>query len=202
MSSFTLLGHNGAGKTTLINYMLGFFTDLSQHPFLPNFSKHFEKLELKSCGYAPEAAYIDNELSAQDYFNMIKRIRKSSDRLDTLLKKVHLQVDPKKPIKSYSKGMKQRFLLLLALVGNPKTVVLDEPTSGLDPFGSELISKTLLELNSRCNLIVSTHNIKLAFSLKNRVVILKEGKVVENRLFGSLEELEESLLRHKPKVLR
>lgn len=202
MNGFTLLGHNGAGKTTLINYMLGFFTDKRQHPFLPHFSEHFQTLSLKTCGYAPEAAYIDSELSAQDYFNMLKKVRGGSEDLEVLLKKVRLQIDPKKPIKTYSKGMKQRFLLALSLIGSPKILVLDEPTSGLDPFGNKLIGELLLELNTKHDIIVSTHNIELAFALKNRITILKGGKVVENRFFDSLEELKKSLLTHRPEVLQ
>ncbi len=204
MRSFTLLGHNGAGKTTLINYLLGFYPKLSDHPFLEHFAKEFKRLNTKEVGYAPEGAYIDSSMSAKEYFSLIRAIK--ADRhteLGELLKSVSLDVDVNKPIKTYSKGMKQRLLLALAKVGEPKTIILDEPTSGLDPFGRELVELLLLlELNTTQNLIISTHSIKLACKLENEIVILKEGRVVFRGFIKNEEELEKELQKHRPEVLR
>jgi ABC-2 type transport system ATP-binding protein len=203
MQSFTLLGHNGAGKTTLINYLLSFFPKLSDHPFLKHFSEHFHRLDAKSVGYAPEGAYLDSSMSAKEYFSLIKSIKNDRTiKLEELLQSVSLQVDIKKPIKTYSKGMKQRLLLALSKIGNPKTIILDEPTSGLDPFGKELIESLLLELNRSHNLIISTHSVELAYALKNPIVILKEGEIVYQGSFETKEALELELQKHRPEVLR
>jgi len=201
LRGFTLLGHNGAGKTTLINYLLGFYTNRTQHPYLANLSRFFSPLDTQNCGFAPEAAYIDTELSADEYFSMICSIKRLDISVKELLDSVGLAVDIKKPIKTYSKGMKQRFLLALALAGRPQILILDEPTSGLDPFGAQIIEDLLLGLNKNYRLILSTHNIELAFNLKNEIFILKEGEVVQRGFFDSKEELKESILLHKPKVV-
>lgn len=203
MQSFTLLGHNGAGKTTLINFLLGFYQKLSDHPFLEHFSEQFDRLDIRDVGYAPEGAYLDSSMSAKEYFYLIKSIKDDRDtKLDELLQSVSLQVDVKKPIKTYSKGMKQRLLLALSKIGSPKTIILDEPTSGLDPFGRELIECLLFKLNKTHNLIISTHSVDLASALRNPIVILKEGEIVFKGGFERKEELEDELQKHRPEVLR
>ncbi|WP_200762665.1 ATP-binding cassette domain-containing protein [Nitrosophilus alvini] len=198
-----LLGHNGAGKSTFINFLLGFYVRLSDHPFLPHFKKFLPKLNKKDLGYAPEAALLDLNMSARDYFDMIATLRgvKRYDA-DTLLKKVALDVDTNMPIKKYSKGMKQRFLLSLALLGNPKTLVLDEPTSGLDPFGRLEIEKLLIGLKSDHDFIISTHSLELAMAMEDEIWILKEGKIEYRGYPKSIEELKSLLLQHRPEKIQ
>ena len=71
-----LLGHNGSGKTTLLNYLLGFYTEKKQHPFLPDFETLVIRLksQLGKYSYAPEAAFLDYDLSASDYFKLMASI--------------------------------------------------------------------------------------------------------------------------------
>ncbi|WP_281951442.1 ABC transporter ATP-binding protein [Nitrosophilus kaiyonis] len=198
-----LLGHNGAGKSTFINYLLGFYVDIKDHPFLVNFKDHLLDIDKKDLGYAPEAALLDLNMSAQDYFNMMAKLRevKEFDPIE-LLKSVALEVELDMPIKKYSKGMKQRLLLAIALLGKPKTLVLDEPTSGLDPFGRLEIEKLLIKLKNSHDFIISTHSLDLAMALEDEVWILKEGKIEYKGYPKDIDELEELLLMYRPKRIQ
>ena len=197
-----LLGHNGAGKSTLIQYLLGFYTDISQHPFLAHFKEHVTPINRSHLGYAPEAAYLDTAMSAEEYLTLFATLRGVKDwDIASALERVFLDVSPHTPIKNYSKGMKQRLLLAIALLGNPRTIILDEPTSGLDPFGQEAIEALLVSLRSQHEMIVCTHSIALAFALDDEVWILKEGTIVYKGRPQSQEALKSLLFTHKPQRL-
>ncbi|MDR1911781.1 MAG: ABC transporter ATP-binding protein [Helicobacteraceae bacterium] len=195
----TLLGHNGAGKSTLIGYLLGFYNRLDQHPFLPHFAERIEPLDRRYVGYAPEAAWLTGRACADDYLALMANLRgaKSYD-VGRLFARVGLQADPQKPIRTYSKGMKQRLLLAIALIGEPTTLVLDEPTSGLDPFGREEIESLLVDLAKTHKLIVCTHSLELAHKLGDEVWILCEGKIACQRRFDAIQELEETFFALRP----
>ncbi len=198
-----LLGHNGAGKSTFINFCLGFYKSIKDHPFLPNFVDFLPKLNKKDIGYAPEAALLDLNMSAMDYFTLMADLRGVKDfNPKVLLKSVALEVELDIPIKKYSKGMKQRLLLAIALLGNPKTLILDEPTSGLDPFGRAEIEKLLLKLKEKHSFIISTHSLELAMELKDEVWILKEGEIVYRGYPKNLDELKNLFFRYRPKSIR
>jgi len=198
-----LLGHNGAGKSTFINFLLGFYVTLSDHPFLPHFKDHLPRIDKKDIGYAPEAALLDLNMSAKDYFDMMAALRDIKEfDANELLRNVALEVELNMPIKKYSKGMKQRLLLALALLGKPKTLILDEPTSGLDPFGRLEIEKLLISLKKDHSFIISTHSLELALALEDEIWILKEGKIEYKGYPKSLKELEELLLKHRPEKIQ
>ncbi|MEF3191688.1 MAG: ATP-binding cassette domain-containing protein, partial [Campylobacterales bacterium] len=115
--------------------------------------------------------------------------------------RVGLRAAPDQKIASYSKGMKQRLLLALALVGDPQILVLDEPTSGLDPFGREEIEALLLGLAKNHQLIISTHSLDLACRLEAEVIILKEGDVAWRGRPKSQQELVTLFRNCRPKEL-
>jgi len=198
-----LVGNNGAGKSTFINYLLGFYNSEKDHPFLPNFKDYLLNIDKNDLGYAPEAALLDLNMSAMDYFKMMASLRevKEFDPKE-LLKSVALEVDLKMPIKKYSKGMKQRLLLAIALLGKPKILVLDEPTSGLDPFGRLEIEKLLIKLKKDHSYIISTHSLDLALALEDEIWILKEGRVEYRGYPKDIDELEELLLRYRPEKIQ
>lgn len=186
----TLLGHNGAGKSTIIKYLLGFYPSINDHPYLKNLAPHLPKLDQKEIGYAPELALLLDSATAKEYIALKKSIKsiKSLD-IDKLLNSVMLTVDLDMPIKKYSKGMKQKLLLALCLIGDPKTIILDEPTSGLDIFVTKEIEKLLVKLNKNYNLIVSTHSLNLARELNSEILIISKGELYyRGRVDEKLEE--------------
>lgn len=199
-----LLGHNGAGKTTLVQYLLGFYSDISQHPFLPSLSEFAKKKSVKisNYSYSPEVAFLDYEMSADDYFKMISAMKNIDNIvIEPLLNKVSLFVDKKTPVKKYSKGMKQRLLLALALIGDPEYLILDEPTSGLDPYGKEAIEELLFSLKDNHKFIICTHSLELAHRLDDEIWILKEGEVVYDGKPSTIDELKLLINKFKPKRL-
>lgn len=198
-----LIGHNGAGKSTLIHYLLNFYTNLSQHPFLPHFSKEVTQFHHKKIGYAPEAALLELSMSANDYFSMMQTI-KQIDHFDAnaALKRVFLEVDLDVAIKHYSKGMRQRLLLALAMMGEPELLILDEPTSGLDPFGQEAVESLILSLKKQYELVLCTHSLKLAYELDEEIWILQEGKIVFKGRVSSQQELETLFKQYQPQRLQ
>ncbi len=197
-----LIGHNGAGKSTLISYLLGFYNHPSHHPFIEHFQQHITPLCGKKIGYAPEAALLDLSLSAVDYFKMITALQgiKAYD-INKELKRVKLSVDKAMALKHYSKGMRQRLLLALALVGEPEIVILDEPTSGLDPYGQAAIEALLISLKNCFEFIVCTHSLDLAFHMDDAIWIIKEGKIVYKDRVESLESLKLLFEKYQPEVL-
>ncbi len=180
-SSLILLGHNGAGKSTLIRWLLGFYPDSSHHPFLENW-QDIPQLDLNGLGFVPELPYLDQNLTGGDQFRMFSRLKGvslSHKEMCQLLDRTGLDHEVlSKPIKKYSKGMKQRLMLSIALIGNPHTLLLDEPLSGLDPFGHKQIIDLLLELKSTCRLILSTHNLQDAWTLGDEIWLLQQGNFV------------------------
>ncbi len=194
-----LLGHNGAGKSTLINYLLGFYPNDKSHPYLNALTKDVPMLDMSNIGYAPEAALLDGGLSANDYFTLLAQSKKIKEcDVDAELAKVALKVDKNQKIKKYSKGMKQRLLLSLALFGTPSTVILDEPTSGLDPFGRAEIEGYLLSLRGMTKFIISTHSLEFAYRFEDEIWILKEGEIMYRGRPNSFEELEQLFWANKP----
>lgn len=200
-----LLGHNGAGKTTLLNYLLGFYTNSRQHPYLPAFESLVEKLKrsLGRYAYAPEAVSLDYELNATDYFRVMASIHgcKEYDQ-ERLLERVALDVDPKKPIKHYSKGMKQRLMLALALLPDPDTLILDEPMSGLDPYGRAAIEELIVELAHSHRFVLSTHSLDLAEKLGDEVGILRQGRVVYEGVVEDRGMLDSLMARFRPEQIQ
>lgn len=198
-----LIGHNGAGKSTLISYLLRFYTHPSQHPFIKNFQKFIAPLQGQKIGYAPESALLDLSLNAWDYFKMIAALQGVQNfDIDTHLAQVKLSVDPKMALLHYSKGMRQRLLLALALLGNPDVLVLDEPTSGLDPFGQEAIESLLLSLKEKYRFIISTHSLKLAQQMDDEIWIIKEGEIAHQGRFETVEALHSTFMQYQPEILQ
>lgn len=201
--SITLLGHNGAGKTTLIYYLTGLFPNETSHTFIKNFKDKIVPLDKNKIAYVPEISYFEGNLSALDYFNLYKSIKKDKNiTLEYILKKVNLKVSPKVPLKTYSKGMKQRLFIGLALIGNPETIILDEPFSGLDIFGKEIISELIMELNKEKQLIISIHDLDFAKKINNDIWIIKEGNIVFQEKAENIDNIYSVLKNNMPERIK
>ena len=199
-SSITLMGHNGAGKTTLIYYLTGLLPNEKSHPFIKNFIQKIDKINIKkNIAYVPEISYLEGNLTALDYYNFFVKVKKDKSlTLNEILKKVELKTKPNQKIKEYSKGMKQRLLIGLSLIGEPDLIILDEPFSGLDIFGEDIITNIITELNKTKQLIICTHSPRLAIDLNNEIWILKEGEIKEQKVFKTEEELIKRFYELKP----
>ena len=173
-----LVGNNGSGKSTFINYILGFYTSSEQHPFIKNFQDKFKPLQNGEFGYSPEIAMFDTNLNANDYIQTVASLRNTQMNSQKILDEVSLKISPKTAIREYSKGMRQRLSLALAMIGNPKYLVLDEPTSGLDAIGENIIIEILKKNRNNYIYIISTHSKKLISEIDDEVLRFENGQIL------------------------
>lgn len=181
---FGFLGPNGAGKTTTIRMLTGIIKPDSGKAYIMGFDIQKEPLKAKEhLGVVPETsnAYVDlsawqNLILTADLYGVPKQ--DAEIRANALLKDFNLIERKDDKVKSFSKGMKQRLILAMALVNDPQLLFLDEPTSGLDVQSSILIRKMLLQLREKGKtILLTTHNLEEANNLCERVAIINQGKI-------------------------
>lgn len=146
-------------------------------------------------GYVPEEPYLYNHLSGYEYLTMVAQLRdlpehKSREKIEGLLTLLDLYTDRYAGIAGYSKGMRQKILLIAAIMHDPQLVLLDEPFSGLD-VGSALVLRSLIqELAARGKVVLfSSHELDTVERICSRVVILHRGKLVANDTIEALRVL-------------
>ncbi len=182
---FGFLGPNGAGKTTTIRMMTGVLNPTKGK--ITIFGRDIRKnpIAIKQVtGNVPEEANVYFELSGWQNLTLIGEIYGISkkDRMkqaEFLLKKFELYEKRNLKARKYSKGMKQRLLLCMALMSNPEILFLDEPTSGLDVQSARIIKQLIKEYNETgVTIFLTTHDMEVANELCNRIAIINQGKII------------------------
>jgi ABC-2 type transport system ATP-binding protein len=182
---FGFLGPNGAGKTTTVRMITGVIKPDAGKARIMGFDVERETINAKQMtGVLPETsnAYIDlsawqNLMLMGKLYGLAKGDRQS--KAEDLLKKFGLYEKRDVAVKGFSKGMKQRLQICMALISEPKVLILDEPTSGLDVQSSRLIRSIIADLNARdVTFLLTTHNMEEANQLCSRIAIIKQGKIV------------------------
>ncbi|MAU16770.1 MAG: ABC transporter ATP-binding protein [Muricauda sp.] len=197
-----LLGANGAGKSTTINMLLGFIKPTSGTAKINGLDVIKNNLKTKeSITYIPENLMLYPSLTALenlDYFAGIAGKELSPQMLTDFLKEAGLQEEAfQKRISTFSKGMRQKVGIALALAKDTKVLLLDEPTSGLDPKASNEFGALLQKLKKKgVAILMATHDLFRAKEVATHIGIMKDGKlrqqfVAENI---SLSELETAYL--------
>ncbi|AUP77317.1 ABC transporter ATP-binding protein [Flavivirga eckloniae] len=180
---FCLLGQNGAGKTTTINIFLGFIKKDSGQALLGD--KEVGKDDTNQLtAYIPETVQLYGNLSGVenlDFFSRLAGFKYSTSQLEAFLEKTGLQSDAQhKRLSSYSKGMRQKVGIAVALAKNAEVIFMDEPTSGLDPKATSEFTKICKELAAMGKVIfMATHDIFNAVELGTTIGIMKEGTLVQ-----------------------
>ncbi|GAB3763864.1 ABC transporter ATP-binding protein [Spirosoma pomorum] len=182
---FCLLGQNGAGKTTTINLFLGFLQPTSGQALVNglNVAEHPQQTK-KHLAYLPETVLLYPNLSGLenlDFFASLAGFTLSTDELRGLLLRAGLQADAHtRPLGSYSKGMRQKVGIAIALAKQAKVLLLDEPTSGLDPKASNEFSDLLTQLSADGTaILMATHDIFRSKEVGTRIGIMRAGHLVE-----------------------
>jgi daunorubicin resistance ABC transporter ATP-binding subunit len=182
---FGLLGPNGAGKTTTIRMLTGVLKPTSGTAHIGEYDIQKNPLKAKQLmGIVPEMAnaYIDlsalkNLLLIGELYGIRKKER--AEKAENLLELFGLYEKRDQKVKTFSKGMKQRLIVAMGLMNDPKLLFLDEPTSGLDVESVRLVRELIREFNdNRTTIILTTHNIEEANQLCDRVAIMNHGKIV------------------------
>jgi len=182
---FGFLGPNGAGKTTSIRMMTGVLRPTKGSIEIFGLDAWKNQIDVKQViGNVPEMANIYMEYSGWENLMFIGEIygiekRKRVKNAETLLKQFDLF--EKRNIKAgkYSKGMKQRLLLCMALMNDPDILFLDEPTSGLDVQSAKIIKQLIREYNKKgVTIFLTTHDLEVANELCDRIAIINNGKII------------------------
>ncbi len=177
-----LLGPNGAGKTTLMRIICGILDQSYGKVYINGFDTSLHREELQGLiGYLPQEFGTYENMSAYeflDYQAMIRGIKQMSvrnERLEYVLKSVHMWERKDDKIGSFSGGMKQRIGIAMILLHLPKILVVDEPTAGLDPRERIRFRNLLVELSRDRVVLFSTHIIEDISSSCNQVAVMKKG---------------------------
>ena len=177
-----LIGPNGAGKTTIIKSILGLINltegkvTINGYDIKKNFVKAIEKVGAiveNPDAYMYLSGYDNLKITANNY----KGITKS--RIDEVAKIVGLENRIKDKVSTYSLGMRQRLGIAEAIINNPELLILDEPTNGLDVEGIIEIRNLIKKLSHQgIAIIISSHNLTEIDNLCNRIIAIKNGKMI------------------------
>lgn len=181
---FGFLGPNGAGKTTTIRVLTGVIKPDEGTASILGHGIRKEKLKAKQMiGIVPEMANAYVDLSAWNNLMLIGQLygvskKERQERAGKLLREFGLYERRSHLVRGFSRGMKQRLLLCMALINEPQILFLDEPTSGLDVESSRLVKGMIQEFNkSGTTVFLTTHNMDEANQLCDRVAIINYGKI-------------------------
>lgn len=190
---FGFLGPNGAGKTTTLKMITGILRPDGGSIKINGIDIVREPVEAKKhIGFVPDNPEIFNRLTGMEYLNFIADMydvpdKERYDRINEIAEEFKIKDALPSSINSYSHGMKQKLVLIGALLHNPSVWVLDEPMVGLDPEAAfELKNRMRKHADSGNSVFFSTHIMEVAEKLCDRVGIIKKGKIV---FVGTVEEL-------------
>ena len=182
---FALLGPNGAGKTTTINCLLGFLKPDSGCTLIDGLDVATQPLETKRrLAYIPEQVNLYGYFSGVEnlaYFSELGEHRYADAELRAFLRDAGLQPQAHdQRVSGYSKGMRQKVGIAIALAKQAKALLLDEPTSGLDPSAAHEFSQLLMKLRERgVAILMATHDLFRARDVATRIGIMCEGRLID-----------------------
>lgn len=193
-----LIGQNGAGKTTTFRLILDLL-----HPDQGEVlwkGKTMSKAAYNQVGYLPEERGLYPKISIEKqllYFAQLRGKKKSdiAPHIDEWMDRFKVKGKKTDKVKTLSKGNQQKVQLISTLIHDPKLIILDEPFSGLDPVNADLLEEGIMEAKERgASIIFSSHNMNNVENLCDRLVMLKDGKMVLN---GKVREIREQFGRTK-----
>ncbi|HYV46783.1 MAG TPA: ABC transporter ATP-binding protein [Myxococcaceae bacterium] len=186
------LGPNGAGKSTTMRMLTGFVPPSEGSAKVAGFEVFASPLEVKRrIGYLPETPPLYVEMTARGYLRFISRLKgvprkQFKDELDRVAKATGIADVLDRVIQNLSKGYRQRVGLAQALLGSPPVLILDEPTEGLDPEQRIEFRELIKGLAGKHTVILSTHLLYEVTKTCQKVLIIKQGKMVA---FDEIEKL-------------
>ena len=190
---FGFIGPNGAGKTTTIKLMTGILRPDGGQITMAGHRLDTDRLEAQRLiGFVPDGNDLYDRLSGMEYLNFMADIYQVSAQqrkahIEKYLDIFSLEDAINNQVRSYSKGMKQKLVVIGALIHNPPVWILDEPLGGLDPRASHLLKE---EMKRHCEagntVFFSTHVLEVAEKLCNRIGLINHGSL---KALGTLEEL-------------
>jgi len=206
---FGFLGPNGAGKTTTMRMLTGVLTPDAGNVRINGIDIHRHPLDAKmQMGVIPESSTVYGDLTAEQnlhlsgkMYGMPRGVR--DERVSEILSRMGLGEKRHLPVRTFSKGMKQRVSIGCAIIHRPKILFLDEPTSGLDVQSRRLVTDTIRQMNGQGSTVfLTTHNIEEANMLCQTVCIINKGGIVAQdsperlkKMFDTTQSIEVSFDR-------
>ncbi|HEU5291034.1 MAG TPA: ABC transporter ATP-binding protein [Cyclobacteriaceae bacterium] len=210
------IGPNGAGKSTTIKILCGLIPEFEGDVQVLGLDIKKNTLDIKrKIGYIPENAALYETLTPIEYLLFVGQLYQLSEasikqKANELLKLFDLDKAKESRMTTFSKGMKQKVLLISGLLHNPEIIFLDEPLSGLDANAVILVKEILTQLKrSGKTIFYSSHIMEVVEKLSDRIIILNGGQIIANGSFqelhnraqgGSLEQIFTQLTGHGEQV--
>ena len=186
-------GPNGAGKTTAIKMLTGILKPTEGSAVINGFDIVKEPIKAKeSFAYVADNPHMLLQLSGIEYINYIANIynvplEKREERIMNMANRFDIAESLGRPMKEYSHGMRQKTMVIAALVHNPPAWILDEPMTGLDPTAAFVLKQMMKEHAEKGNAVLfSTHVLEVAEKLCDRIIIINHGHSLYQ---GTVEEL-------------
>lgn len=189
---FGVIGQNGAGKSTLFRSMMNFYDHFDGQILYEG--EKMSKVPLEKIGFLPEERSLSPKKTIREeikYFARLNQMKNLDDQtLESYFDRFEIKGTLDDKIKSLSKGNQQKVQLLASLIYKPEFLILDEPFSGLDPYNANLLMGIIKEINAEgTTILFSSHNMENVEYLCDRLIMLKNGKIVLN---GSPAEIRNS----------
>ncbi len=183
------IGPNGAGKSTLMKIITSYLQQDSGKVQICNLDTLEEDLKVKSkIGYLAENNPLYNDMYIKEYLLFVGDIYKVDNlkmRVAEIIQQTGLTPEESKKISQLSKGYKQRVGLAATLIHNPEILILDEPTTGLDPNQLVEIRNLIKQVGQDKTVLLSTHIMQEVDKMCNRVIIINNGKIVDDQLVSN-----------------
>jgi len=181
---FGLLGGNGAGKSTTLLAFLGFLNSIDGAARINGVEVDFDTAAArKAIAYLPESANLYPHLSAMeniDYFLSLAKIKRTIAEIEAALDQVSVTKEARdRRLSSYSKGMRQKVAIAIAILRQAPILLLDEPTSGLDPLAIDEFNRLIKEMAAKgTSILMVTHDVYGACQVADRIGLLRNGELV------------------------
>jgi len=193
-----ILGPNGAGKSTLLKVLATLIKPTSGQVLVNGLDLKKNQIEIKKLlGYLPHSSLLYDHYSPLEnlvFFGNIYGVKDVEQKAINLVKEVGLTFFLNEPVKNFSRGMIQRIAIARAIVHDPEVLLLDEPHTGLDQGAISILNNVIVSMKEKgATTLMVTHDFKQAAEICDRVIIVKNGKIVddfkiENRNLGFVSE--------------
>ncbi|GAB3926533.1 ABC transporter ATP-binding protein [Mucilaginibacter myungsuensis] len=189
------IGPNGAGKSTTVKILTGLIPDFKGEVIVDGINMAQDPQGIKKLiGYVPENAEIYDVLSPMEYLDFIGKLYGMEehllhDRAKKLLTAFGLGDNINNRMDTFSKGMKQKVLLISGIIHNPKIIVLDEPLSGLDANAVIMIKELIVRLKAEGKTVFyCSHMMDVVEKVSDRILLIDKGKIIADGTFESLKQ--------------
>lgn len=194
---FGILGPNGSGKTTTLKMMTGSLSITEGKIKINGYDISQDSVDAKmEFGFVPDSPDIFLKLTGIEYLHFLATVYKldkayAKDRIELLADKFGMKENLLSKIETYSHGMRQKMVIMGALIHNPKVWILDEPMTGLDPRSAHNLKEMMREHADNGNCVIfSTHVLDVAEKVCDSIAIIKEGKLI---FTGKLEDIKKEV---------